>query len=410
VNAGSPLSPLDVASGLVFGEVATAPLLPRSKTAPRQALEGAVREALARPPCLVSFSGGRDSAAVLAVALHVARREGLEAPIPATNCFPDVAASDEAEWQERVVRHLGLDEWERISFTDELDCVGPVAREALTKHGLQWPFNAYFHVPLLRRAAGGSLLTGVGGDEAFSTSQWARTQQLLTGAARPQPRDVLRGGFALAPGPVRASVLRRRIPRDIFPWLRDEARRSVEHAAAAEAAGEPLRWGRRLAWMRRLRHMEISVDSLDTLAADEGVAAHHPLSDRGFWAALAILRRSERFQSRTDAMRQFFGDLLPEPVLARSTKATFDEAFWNRHSRAFAASWQGVGVDTEVVDLEALRREWTSPMPNPRSYLLVQAAWLESTRSGGARDALEQHVGGGVESVPIRRPPELPGR
>jgi asparagine synthase (glutamine-hydrolysing) len=404
MSAGS-LSPLDVASGLVFGAEATAPWLPRPAGPPRPVLEHAVREALARPPCLVSFSGGRDSAAVLAVAAHVARRDGLALPIPATNSFPEVTESDEVEWQERVVRRLALDEWERISLTDELDCVGPIAREVLMKHGLQWPFNAYFHVPLLRRAAGGSLLTGVGGDEAFSTSQWARTQLLFAGGARPQPRDVLRVGFALAPRPFRASVLRRRIPSDVFPWLRDDARRSVECAAAAEAAGEPLRWDRRLAWMRRLRHMEIGIVSLDALAAAEGVAAHHPLSDRRFWAALAALPRSSRFRSRTDAMRLFFGDLLPEPVLTRSTKATFDEAFWNRHSRAFVASWRGEGVDAELVDTEALRREWTSPAPNPRSYLLAQAAWLEGKRSGGASEELQQDVGGGVLPLPIRRSP-----
>jgi asparagine synthetase B (glutamine-hydrolysing) len=409
MNAGSRLSRLEVACGLVFGEESAAPPLPPPAAPPRKALEDAVREALARPPCLVSFSGGRDSAAVLAVATHVARREGLEAPIPATNCFPDVAATDEEEWQERVVRHLGLGDWERISFTDELDCLGPVAREVLTRHGLQWPFNAYFHLPLLRRAVGGSLLTGVGGDEAFSPSQWVRTLLLLAGATRPQPRDLLRVGFALSPRPVRASVLRRRIPKDVFPWLRDGARRSVERAAAAEAAGEPLRWRARLEWMRRLRHMEISVDSLDALAAGEGVAAHHPLSDLRFWAALASLPRKSRFHSRTDAMRMFFGDLLPDAVLARSTKATFDEAFWNRHSRAFAASWQGQGVDAELVDVEALRREWTSAAPSPRSYLLVQAAWLDGRRSGGAADEVEQGVGGGVEAVPIRRSPKFPG-
>ncbi len=242
------------------------------------------------------------------------------------------------------------------------------------------------------------------GDEAFSTSQWARTQ-LLAGAARPQPRDVLRVSFALAPRLVRASILRRRIPSDVFPWLRDHARRSVEHAAAREAAGEPLRWGPRLAWMRRLRHMEISAASLDALGAAEGVAVHHPLSDRRFWAALSALPRSNRFHSRTDAMRLFFGDLLPEPVLARTSKATFDHAFWNRHSRVFAASWQGEGVDAEIVDTEALRREWMSPAPNPRSYLLAQAAWLEGTRSAGASDELEQDVGGGVLPLPVRRSP-----
>ncbi len=410
MNASTRLSHLEVACGLVFGEEAGALPLPTPEGSPRQALEEAVREALSRPPCLVSFSGGRDSAAVLATASHVARREGLEAPIPATNCFPEVAASDEGEWQERVVRHLDLDDWERISFTDELDCVGPIARETLTRHGLQWPFNAYFHVPLLRRAAGGALLTGVGGDEAFSSSQWSRTLLLLSGAARPEPRDLFRVGFALAPRPVRARVLRRRVPKDVFTWLRDGARRSVEHAAAAEAAGEPLRWSRRLEWMRGLRHMEISVASLDALAAGEGAAAHHPLSDRRFWAALAALPRPNRFHSRTDAMRLFFGDLLPEPVLARSTKATFDEAFWNRPSRAFAASWLGEGVDADLVDVDALRREWTSPAPNPRSYLLLQAAWLAGTRSSGAAHELEQRVGRSVQPVPMRRSPKLPGR
>ena len=409
MNAGLRLSQLDVACGLVFGEDVGAPRLPPAPGQPRQALEHVVAEALARPPCLVSFSGGRDSAVVLAVASHVARREGLDAPIPATNCFPDVAASDEAEWQERVVRHLGLDDWERIVFTDELDCVGPVAREALTRHGLLWPFNAFFHVPLLRRATGGSLLTGVGGDEAFSRSQWARTRLLLAGATRPQPRDMLRVGFALTPRRIRAAVLRRRFPVGVFPWLRDEARRSVERAATAEAAGEPLRWGRGLEWMRGLRHMGVGLDSLDTLASSERVAAHHPLADRRFWAALAALPRSNRFQSRTAAMRLFFGDLLPEPVLTRRTKATFDEAFWNRYSRAFAASWQGHGVDAEVVDVEALRREWTSETPNPRSYLLLQAAWLAGAPSGRVRDKLEQSVGGAVEPVPIGRPPKLPG-
>jgi asparagine synthetase B (glutamine-hydrolysing) len=390
---GRKLSRLEVACGLVFGEDIDASRLPaRAAGGPREALESAVVPGLERPPCLVSFSGGRDSAAVLAVATHVARREGLELPVPATNWFPDAAQSDESEWQERIVRHLELDDWQRMAFTDELDCVGPVARATLSRHGLLWPFNAYFHLPLLQRAAGGSLLTGAGGDEAFSTSRFARTQLLLAGAARPQPRDVLRVGFALAPARIRARVLRRRIP-EAFRWLRDNARRAVEQAAANEAAAEPLRWGRRFEWLRRLRHMEVSLDSLDVLADGEGVAIHHPLADGGFWAELAALRRSDRFRSRTDAMRRFFGDLLPEPVIARRTKASFDEAFWNRHSRAFAAGWSGGGVDADLVDTEALRREWTHERPDARTFTLLQAAWLAENASAG-RDRVEQPLAG----------------
>lgn len=405
------LTRLELASGLVFGEDAHAPPLPTpSGQGPRKALEAAVVPALQRPPCLVSFSGGRDSAAVLAVANHVARREGLEPPIPVTNCFPDAAESDESEFQERTVRHLGLNDWQRLIFTDELDCVGPVARKTLGSHGLLWPFNAYFHVPPLERAAGGSLLTGAGGDEAFSVSQFARTQLLLAGAARPEPRDVLRVGFALAPRPLRALVLRRRIP-DAFPWLRDHARRAVERAAAAEAAAEPFRLRRRMQWLRGLRHMGVGLDSLGVLAEADGAAVHHPLSDRDFWAELGALPRSNRLRTRTEAMRALFGDLLPEPVLARATKASFDEAFWNRHSRAFAASWDGSGVDAEVVDTELLRREWSSPAPNPRSYLLLQAAWLDGARSGGAAsDEIEEQIGGRLERGPVARSPELAGR
>jgi asparagine synthetase B (glutamine-hydrolysing) len=399
MSVGSPLSPLDVACGLVFGEDVHAPRLPApSPGGPRKALEDAVTDALLRPPCLVSFSGGRDSSAVLAVAAHVARREGLEPPIPATNCFPEAAASEESEWQERVIRHLGLRQWQRVLMTDELDCVGPIAQDALTRHGLLWPFNAYFHVPLLRHASGGSLLTGAGGDEAFSPSQWERTRLLFSGMVRPEPRDVLRLGLALAPRVVRAPVLRRRrIPPNVFPWLRDDARRSAERAAAAEAAEEPLRWRRSFEWMRRLRHMEVALQSLNTLGAGEDVAVGHPLSDWSFWASLAALPRRERFRSRTDAMRLLFGDLLPEAVLSRSTKASFDDAFWNRHSRAFGRSWQGQGVDRTLVDVEALRREWTSPAPSPRSYLLAQAVWLDGARSAGpAADQVEQHVRGVV--------------
>ena len=51
--------------------------------------------ALRRPPCLVSFSGGLDSSALLAVATAVARREGLDDPVPATLVVPGSPESDE---------------------------------------------------------------------------------------------------------------------------------------------------------------------------------------------------------------------------------------------------------------------------------------------------------------------------
>src|SRR5689334_5239372 len=78
------------------------------------ALTAVMLEALQRAPCVVSFSGGRDSSALLALAQHVARTHALPAPIPATLLFPGVAAADEDKWQRTVLNHLKLSEWLRI--------------------------------------------------------------------------------------------------------------------------------------------------------------------------------------------------------------------------------------------------------------------------------------------------------
>jgi asparagine synthase (glutamine-hydrolysing) len=309
---------------------------------------------------------------VLAVATRVARRERVADPIPATNRFPGAEGADETEWQERVVAHLGLDEWLRIDHDDELDCVGPVAQEALRTHGLLWPFNAHFHVPLLRAAAGGSLLTGVGGDELVSEASSARAFAVVRGRERPRPRDLLHVGYALAPQPLRRAVLRRRFAAP-FPWLRPAAVEALTDAWAGQAASEPARWSRRLAWIARLRYVRVGTESLRLLADDAGAAIAHPFLDRGFGQALA---REPRFRDRTAGMRALFHDLLPDDLLARETKASFDRAFWNRWSRGLAASWDGGGVDETLVDADALRAEWQSDEPDPRSYLLAQSVWL----------------------------------
>jgi ABC-type multidrug transport system fused ATPase/permease subunit len=83
-------------------------------------------------------------------------------------------------------------------------------------------------------------------------------------------------------------------------------------------------------------------------------------------------------------MEALFAGHLPRDVLARSSKASFDEAFFHRHGRAFAASWDGAGLPEDVVDVTALSREWRSGAPAPQSLSLLQVAWLarESGRVG----------------------------
>ena len=250
------LTPLEVASGLVFGLAPTLSTPTEVVGEPIEAFERAILPALRRPPCIVSFSGGRDSSAVLAAAVRLARREGLPLPIPSTNRFPAVKDSHESDWQERVVAHLGLHDWLRPEFTGELDCVGPVATSVLRRHGLLWPFNAHFHVPHLEAAAGGSLLTGIGGDEILSSSSWARPRAVLSGRARPQLRDVLRVGFLAAPPPIRRTVLRRRAPFE-YSWLRPSAHRALGAGWAAHAASEPFAWEAQFGWRLRFRYLHV---------------------------------------------------------------------------------------------------------------------------------------------------------
>lgn len=371
-----PLTSLEVACGIVLGPGEPAPeQLEESSATPIAAFERAVLEALERPPCLVSFSGGRDSSAALAVATRVARREGLPLPIPATNWFPAVELSNELDWQELVISHLGLDDWFRNPVDDELDCVGSVATDVLRRHGLLWPFNAFFHVPLLEAARGGSLITGVGGDEVFGGSRWARAAAVLSGQARPRPRDALTIPLALAPAKLRAPVLRRRL--DVkFPWLRPAPLQRVLDAWVEQDSVEPFGWGKEFNWWRTLRYWQVARRSLAVLASDADARIVHPFADPGFSQALAGLPPNRRFGDRSAAMEMLFGDALPASVIGRANKATFDGAFFNVHSRRLVETWQGEGADLAYVDVDVLRDNWTGSEPDARSFLLLQSAWL----------------------------------
>lgn len=384
------LSPLELASGIVLGlEARIAPdVEAEAETAPLVALEQAILPALLHPPCVVSFSGGRDSSVVLAVAARVARREGLPLPVASTNVFPGVPRASEKSWQELVVRHLEIDDWARVEIHDELDCVGPIARAILRRHGLLWPFNAHFHWPLLELARGGSLLTGIGGDELLGTSQWARAARILSGNARPKPRDLVRISVALSPPALRAVALRRRT-RASFPWLTTEANERLTRTYASELAGEPWRWSRRWSWWRRRRHVGVGFRSLELLAADNNVVIGHPLTDRRFARSAARLASRQRIFERTGLMTALFHADLPGALLERRSKATFDEIFWSEHSRRLgpeAASWLRAGGPVDIPGLEAV---WRSPAADPHSLLLLQALWLRD------RDATMSSAGCG---------------
>ena len=117
---------------------------------PRRALEHVVREALLRPPCGVAFSGGRDSSAVLAVAAHVARRDGLPAADPDHEGLPRradgrgglVAGAGRATTSGSTT---GSASSSTTSSTSSDRC----ATANLVEHGVVWPPTIHGDVPVV---------------------------------------------------------------------------------------------------------------------------------------------------------------------------------------------------------------------------------------------------------------------
>lgn len=378
------LSPtaLEIAAGIPVGRLAGGRVRAPSARgeAPLEALRSVVAPALAAGPCFVSFSGGRDSSVVLAAAAAVARERSLAPPIPVTLRFPGLEESDETAWQERVVAHLGLLDWERIDCAGgEVDALGPYAQAALRRHGVMWPPNGCFHSPMLERARGGTLLSGIGGDVLFSSWRWRETAAALARRRRPRPRDLLTAAKMAAPPRVRAVLDARRQP-PAPPWVREPYAGEYVARLVAQRATHPRSFSRYPAWLATLRYVALGSRTQTLLAADAGCSALDPLLDPGFLAAVGRAGGRFGFGSRSHAMRELFGALLPRDVLERTTKAVFNAATWGEASRKFAAGWDGGGLDPALVDADALRAAW-SRGPDIRTLMALQQAWLHADRT-----------------------------
>ena len=94
------------------------------------------------------------------------------------------------------------------------------------------------------------------------------------------------------------------------------------------------------------------------------------------------------FGSRAQRLEAVFGDLLPLDLYQRSSKASFNRAFFGGHARDLVQRWSGDGVDPTIVNAEALRTVWEEDVPDGRSYLLLQSIWLARETSEGLREAM----------------------
>jgi asparagine synthase (glutamine-hydrolysing) len=276
-----------------------------------------------------------------------------------------------------VVRHLGVADWERFKLSDELDLVGPVAGPALRDWGPCFPFNAHFGLLSFALARHGCYLTGVGGDEILQSSARNHLGAVLTGRERPRRQHLHTAAMALLPVGARCSYYQRSVPE--LPWLKLDANNEFRRRMADEQARQPIWNAPDLLdnfWRHRGRLALVS--TLSTYAASCSTELVHPFQHPQFLAAIAHARPRVGWLSRVDAMRELFGDLLPEAIIVRRSKAVFSQPMFSSYSRSFVETWSGQGVDPSLVDPDRLRETWRAPVVDARSYSLVQAAWCAS--------------------------------
>lgn len=369
------LTQLEIASGILLGDGNGPKITPSGTLEPLECLRAIARELLLSDPCVVAFSGGRDSSALLAVLVDVARKEGLPEPIAVTARWDNDQASDESDWQEHVIAAIGAQNWSIIRPGNDLDLLGQEAISVLAQAGLTWPAPAYVVMPMVRLAKGGVFITGEGGDEALGLWPFGRLWSSIRDGKIPRSGDVRGLALGLAPGPMRRRRWRHNQP-PYQSWLRPKAFEQIACSLAAEMASDPLRWDRYQVVNRRRRSPDRTQRSFERLCELEGSRFCAPFLDETFISSLAAWGGWFGKGDRTGVMTSLFSELLPEALLSRRSKASFGAVFWGPASRQFAEGWDGTGIDTDLVDPERLRAAWLAPVPVYGSALPLHAAWL----------------------------------
>ena len=118
--------------------------------------------------------------------------------------------------------------------------------------------------------------------------------------------------------------------------------------------------------------------ALELTANDNDVLLVHPAAVAATVGSSCPGRDPLGFDGRSDGMRQLFGDLLPDDICTRGSKALFDDAFWTARTRDHLRSFDGAGVPAEWVDPAALADHWQQEQPLPNLFTLLQAGWLAS--------------------------------
>lgn len=376
-------SDYELATGWVSGFQTASTQQQHDRRDARAAFEAALLPALRRTPCVVAFSGGRDSSAVLAVATSLARRTGLPDPVPATHDFtvypPAGNRTRETDFQHLLLAHLELREWCRFTDPAAYDVLGPPARRGLGRHGLLWPAQLHAFESMLQVCAGGgSLIIGEGGDEILGSQRITEIRQLLATRPRARRRSLRRLANTAAPAFERRRGIRRKLAAELAlqPYLCPDVATDLAARVADDLAEAPLRWDRAVLRQTASRAANAALANLRRLCDRVGVSLHVPFLDAHFVGRLAAAGGWRGWTDRTAMMRMLFGDVLPDEICRRTTKAEFGAVAIGEASREFLAGWSGAGIDPDVVDPDLLRAAACGDKPPFGAQLLIQAAWL----------------------------------
>ena len=308
-----------------------------------------------------------------------------------------------------MIAHLGLTDWLRLELTDELDVLGEFAtsgaappRAALA---VQRPLPL---LPCSKRREGGSLLTGIGGDEALGSSRWARSMAVLSGGRAAATHATCRAWpCSLRRGPFGA--------RSWFAALRSPSPgsgqrppgRSRGHGPRTRRPS-PRGWHSRLRASRPAARSGWALPSLERLAADAAATIAHPLLDPRFLAALAAAGGSVAGLTAPTAMRALFDGVLPSELAVALEQGALRRRVLGRPQPQLSPGHGPVRRPIRRWSIaRALRQVWSQDEPDAHTYLLMQAAWLERQRADATRRSASTARGGRAPSLRGMSPPEL---
>lgn len=181
---------------------------------------------------------------------------------------------------------------------------------------------------------------------------------------------------AASPTPVQRWILRGDVGEP--EWLRPSIRSEVV-ACRRASIGRPLRWDHSVRVVLAPRATVVGQVTLERIAQNQGSTLVQPLGVPAFVASYAGYGGPWGGISRAKGTALLAAGLLPPPIIRRESKAIFNRPHFGPATRGFARSWDGRGVDPDLVDVEALRAAWSADMPPAPTAMLLQQAWLAAT-------------------------------